>query len=45
MFLKFFIREKINQTYTITSLVAFQVYKMSLTTFLAQLVSILKAKL
>ena len=44
MFLKHFIRKWINQTYTIKSLAAFQVFQLDLTTSLAQL-SILSAKL
>ena len=44
MFLKHFIRKWINQTYTIKSLAAFQVFQLGLTTSLAQL-SILSANL
>ena len=40
-----FIRERKNQTKHTKQHLAFQVSKMGLTTFLAQLVSILKAKL
>ena len=43
IFLIFFIQKQINQTYAITSL-TFQVSKMDLTTYLAQLVSTLEGK-